>query len=95
MAGYLIVQNEVSDAEAYEAYKAEAAPTVAAYGGEYVVRGGEFEVLEGAWSMPRTVIIRFPSVERARAWYNSPEYAAPKAVRQSASSGNMIIIEGA
>jgi len=94
MAGYLIVQIEVSDAEAFEVYKDEAAPTVAAYDGEYIVRGGELEVLEGGWPLPRTVVIRFPSVERAKAWYNSPEYVGPKAIRQSASSGNMIIIEG-
>lgn len=94
MAGYLIVQVEVNDPDVYETYKAQVPPTLAAYGGEFVVRGGELEVLEGTWPMPRAVVIRFPSVERAKAWYNSPEYAGPKALRQSASRGNIIIVEG-
>ncbi len=94
MAGYIIVQVNVEDPEAYKTYVPQVPPTLEAYGGEFVVRGAPFEVLEGEWPMPRLVVIRFPSVEKARAWYESEEYAAPKAIRQAASTTNMILVEG-
>ncbi len=94
MSAYVIVQIEVTDPETFEAYRAQVAPTLEAHGGEYVVRGGEQEVLEGDWSYPRTVVLKFPSVEQAKAWHASAEYEGPKALRLSASKGNMIVVDG-
>lgn len=93
MAAYIIVQVEVTDADAYETYKTQVPPTLEAFGGEFVVRGGAQEVLEGDWP-PRSVVLRFPDVETAKAWHSSEIYAAPKALRQSASKGNMVVVEG-
>jgi len=95
MAGYIIVQIDVTDPEVYEEYKAQVPAATEKYGGEYLVRGGEMEILEGEWELPRVVVIRFPSVADAKAWHNSVEYEGPKALRQASSRGNMIVVEGA
>ena len=93
--GYVIGQVEVKDPEAYKEYIAQAPATIARYGGEYLVRGGAFEVLEGEWARERTVVLRFPSVADARRWHGSPEYAGPKALRNRIALTNMVVIEGA
>ena len=94
MAGYIIVEVQVNDPEAYERYKAAVPATLAAYGGKFLVRGGHAERLEGEWEPKRIVILEFESVERAKAWWNSEEYAEPKQLRQSASRANLIVVEG-
>ena len=71
-----------------------ASPTVGAYGGRYVVRGGSVDVREGGWTPSRLVVLEFPTVERARAWWDSPEYAPAKAVRQSCADTQLVITEG-
>jgi uncharacterized protein (DUF1330 family) len=70
------------------------APTIAAYGGKFIARGGAITVLEGDWRPTRLVIVEFPSAERAQAWWNSPEYAPAKALRQATSEGTLLILEG-
>lgn len=94
MAGYIIVDVRITDREAYERYKASVPATLDAYGGKFLVRGGRAEILEGEWEPNRLVILEFESVERARAWWGSQDYAAPKQLRQSASVTNMIVVEG-
>ena len=94
MAAYVVVNVTVRDPARYEEYKRLASPTVAAYGGRYMVRGGAVEVREGGWSPARLVILEFPSLERARSWWDSPEYAPAKAVRQSCADTQLIITEG-
>ncbi len=94
MAAYIIVQVEVTDPEAYKAYAAQVPTTLEKYGGEFVVRGGAMEIIEGDWPYPRVIVIKFPNMEQAKAWQAAPEYQAPKALRQSASKGNMIVVEG-
>jgi len=69
-------------------------PTLQAYGGRFLVRGGKVDVLEGSWSPKRLVIVEFPDVAKAKAWWASAGYAEPKAIRQSASETNMIVVEG-
>jgi len=93
-AGYLIAEIEVSDPEAYKAYVAAVSPVVAQFGGEYLVRGGKAEVVEGAAQGSRVVVIRFPSVAAAREWYHSDAYAPAKALRHAASTSVQIIAEG-
>lgn len=94
MPAYVVVEVEVQDAERYETYKPMVPPTLAAYGGKFVVRGGATETLEGDWSPKRLVIFEFPSVERAKAWWGSEEYAEAKALRQATARTRMIVVEG-
>jgi uncharacterized protein (DUF1330 family) len=94
MPGYVIVNITVRDPVRYEEYKRLASPTVSAYGGRYVVRGGPVDVREGGWSPSRLVVLEFPSAERARAWWDSPEYSAAKAIRQSCADTQLVITEG-
>lgn len=93
-AGYVIAEIDVTDREAYSDYVAAVTPVVERFGGEFLVRGGKAEAVEGAAQGSRIVLIRFPSYEAARAWYFSPDYAEPKAMRQAASSSVQIIAEG-
>ena len=68
--------------------------TVKNFGGEYLVRAGEFKSLEGIWNFKRNVIIKFPSYEKALEWYNSDEYNKIKNLRLNNTEGNLIIIKG-
>ena len=94
MAAYVMVQLQVTDPERFKEYAAQVPATLEQYGGRYVIRGGEYEVLEGDWPQRRHVVLEFASKEAALTWYDSPEYAPLKALRFSASDGNAIIIEG-
>ena len=94
MSAYVAVEIAVKDAQTYERYKQLAPPSIAAYGGRYLVRGGATEVLEGTWNPPRFVILEFPTVQQARAWWNSPEYAPAKALRQACAQTQMLLVEG-
>ena len=64
------------------------------YGGRFIVRGGKTETLEGDWAPKRFVVVEFPSVDQAKAWWASPEYAEAKALRQATSETQMIVAEG-
>ena len=94
MAAYIIVSIKVQDPVRYEAYKSMVPPSLAAYGGKFIVRGGKLETLEGGWSPERFVIIEFPSADQAKAWWGSTEYAEAKALRQATSVSEMIVVEG-
>lgn len=94
MAGYVIADVEVTDAELFEEYRKLVPATVEAYGGKYIVRGGESEVVEGEITPHRTVIIQFDSAEQAKAWHGSEEYAVPKQMRIDSTNSNVIIVEG-
>ncbi len=95
MPAYVLVQVDVTDPETYEQYKPLVPPTIAQYGGRFVVRGGKTESLEGSWSPKRLVVVEFPSVEQAKKWWSSSEYAPAKALRQRSAKTEMIVIEGA
>ena len=94
MAAYLIVNIDVHDPETYEEYKRLAGPITKAYGGKYLVRGGEAETLEGDWSTGRMVVIEFESLEKAKAWWNSPEYLKVKTLRHKSAETQMLLAEG-
>ena len=94
MSAYIVLNVTVKDREAYDRYKQLAAQSVQAYGGRYLVRGGATETLEGQWHPSRFVILEFPTVERGRAWWMSPEYAPAKALRQSCADADMVLVEG-
>jgi uncharacterized protein (DUF1330 family) len=95
MAAYIIVDIDVTDPALYEEYKTLAPPTVAQYGGKYIVRGGAVETLEGDWQPKRLVILEFESVAQAKAWWASEEYRIPKSMRQRASLSTMLVVQGA
>jgi len=94
-AGYIVGDIEVTDPDTYSQYAAGVPGTVAAYGGRYLVRGVSGEVLEGAWTPKRLVVLEFESIARAKEWYNSTEYADLKKIRHNASNGNLIFADGA
>jgi uncharacterized protein (DUF1330 family) len=94
MAAYLINDMEITDPVIFEEYRKLTPPTIALYGGRFIARGGATHTLEGTWSPKRMVILEFPSVERAQAWLESPEYATARALRQASSRSNIIVIEG-
>ena len=94
MAGYYIAQVDVHDADRYEDYKKLASAAIAAHGGEYVVRGGAQTHLEGKSPRSRVVVLRFESVEAAKAWFHSDEYAAAHKIRSEAANSDSFIIEG-
>jgi uncharacterized protein (DUF1330 family) len=94
VAAYVIATVEVKDPARYEDYRKSVLPTLTAYDGRFLARGGRTDVLEGEWQPKRLVILEFPSAERAREWWNSPEYEGPKALRQATSVGTLVLIEG-
>jgi uncharacterized protein (DUF1330 family) len=94
MAAYILVDITINDPQTYERYKLLAPASIAAYHGKYLVRGGRTEVLEGDWEPSRLVILEFPGVEEAKAWWDSEEYAAAKALRQSCAATEMLLVEG-
>ena len=94
MRAYVIAEIEITNPEGYKAYTQQVPATIEKYKGRFIVRGGTTEVLEGDWPNRRRVIIEFPSMEDARAWWNSTEYAGPKAMRKAASNGRLVLIEG-
>ncbi len=94
MPAYIVVQIDIKDPVPYQRYTTLTPPSIALYGGKYIVRGSELETLEGTWHPPRFVILEFPTVERAREWWNSPEYAEAKALRQSCASTEMLLVDG-
>jgi uncharacterized protein (DUF1330 family) len=91
---FVIANITILDPIRYEDYKRMVGATLVPFGGRFIVRGGATQVLEGDWRPGRLVLLEFPSVERARAWWNSPEYAAARDVRQATSTGTLIILEG-
>ncbi len=94
MAAYVINDMEVTDAVTFDEYRKLSPATVALYGGRFLARGGATLTLEGSWSPKRLVILEFPSVERAQAWLESPEYAPARKLRQMSTRSNLIITEG-
>lgn len=95
MAAYVVGEIEVTDAATYEDYRKQVLAVVTKYGGRFIVRGGKLEPLEGGWSPKRMVVLEFPSLEQAQKWYRSPEYAPLIALRQRASRGKLVLVEGA
>jgi uncharacterized protein (DUF1330 family) len=92
---YVIVEMKLSDPERYKGYMAAAPETIAAAGGEYLVRGGRHESLEGQWQPARLAVLKFPSFAQAKAWYDGERYRAARARRAGATEYfNMVVVEG-
>jgi uncharacterized protein (DUF1330 family) len=92
---YIIVDMKITDPEQYKQYMAVAPDAVKAAGGEYLVRGGRFETMEGSWQPARVAMLRFPSYEKAKAFYDDELYRAARAKRAGATEFfNMVLVEG-
>ena len=94
MAAYVIAEVNVTDPKLYEDYKKLVPATVEKYGGRFAVRGGAVESKEGGWAPARLVVLEFPTMEQARKWYHSPEYAPALAIRLKAANAKLILVEG-
>jgi uncharacterized protein (DUF1330 family) len=94
MPAYVIVDVEVTDPDQYEVYKKLTPASLVAYGGKFIVRGGQVETLEGGWNPGRIVVLEFPSYDNARQWYDSTEYVQARAVRRDAAQARIIVADG-
>lgn len=94
MAGYIIARINVTDPEQYEEYKKLSPGAIAAFGGEFIVRGGETETMEGPEETHRVVVVRFESMEQAKACYQSDGYQFAKSKRQGAAEAQFVVVEG-
>jgi len=93
MAAYIVVEIVISDRDRYERYKHLAPASIAKYGGTYLTRGGATTALEGTWAPERFVILEFADASTARRWWDSPEYAEAKALRQSCAETQMLRVD--
>ncbi len=94
MPAYMVARVNVKDPVQYEEYKALAPIAIKKYGGEYLTRGGEMETLEGPEETLRVVLVKYPDMDAARAFYNSPEYKKARDARAEAAEGSFVILEG-
>lgn len=94
MTAYVLVDIAIHDPARYEEYKRLAAPTVTAFGGRYVARGGAVACLEGEWPTGRFVILEFPTSTRAREWWGSDLYRPVRDIRWASARSRMIVVEG-
>jgi uncharacterized protein (DUF1330 family) len=95
MPAYVIADVTIKNPEVYAEYRSRVLATVTKYGGRFLVRGGTCDVVEGDWRPGRVVVIEFPDMAAAKAWYGSAEYGPLVKLRQSASTGSLLLIEGA
>ena len=94
-AAYIVVSMNITNLDQYKQYMARAAEAVKAAGGEYLARGGKHETLEGDWKPHRLGVLRFPSYEAAKGWYDSQQYTQAKALREGTTEYfNMVLVEG-
>jgi uncharacterized protein (DUF1330 family) len=94
MSAYVIARISITDPAGFEQYKQMVPPTIERFGGRYVVRTDQFEVLEGREPRERLVVIEFPSMQALRDWYQSEEYAPSMAQRQASAEADILIVEG-
>ena len=94
MPAYVIATIEVTDPEQFEVYRGQVPATIEKHGGRYLARGGEVSVVEGDQPERRTVVLEFDSLEKAKGWYYSDDYAGPKELRIASTISNVMIVEG-
>ena len=94
MTAYIIIHVDVTDMEQYREYTKLTPAVIEQYGGKFIVRNGNKVTLEGPEETRRLVVLEFPTMEQAQAFYHSPEYAEAKAVREGAATGQFVAVEG-
>ena len=95
MSAYVIAEVDITDPALYEEYRRLVPATIAKYGGKYLVRGGAVETKEGGWTPKRLAVLEFASMDQARKWYHSPEYAPVLPLRLKAARSKLLLVEGA
>jgi len=94
LSAYVISDVEILDPELIKKYRALAQKSIAKYGGRYLARGGQVEAVEGGWDPKAIIIVEFPDMARARAWYHSADYAEALTIRPRALERRLIFVEG-
>jgi uncharacterized protein (DUF1330 family) len=94
MAAYLVVDIEVTNPAQFEEYKKLAPAAIARHGGRYLIRGGAYEAIEGDWKPQRLTVVEFESMDKAKAFYHSPEYQGAIKARKGAANMNMLLVQG-
>jgi uncharacterized protein (DUF1330 family) len=94
VAAYLVANVDVHDPAAFARYRDAVAPLIARFGGRYLVRGGAVENKEGDFGLERLVIVEFPDMDTARAFYDSPEYAPVLKMRLDSATSSLVLVEG-
>jgi uncharacterized protein (DUF1330 family) len=93
MPAYVVANIDVTNPEGYREYTRQVDATIEAHGGRFLARGGELDVREGDWR-PRLVLLEFPSLDAARAWYDSPGYQRLRGIRAANSTGDLALVDG-
>ncbi|MCP3934922.1 MAG: DUF1330 domain-containing protein [Actinomycetia bacterium] len=94
MTAYVIVDTKIHNSEEYEEYKALARPLVEKYGGNYLARGGAMQIVDDElWSPTRLVLLEFPDMDTAQAFFDSDEYTPVKAIRHEHADSTSVIFE--
>ena len=94
MPAFVMVEIKIHDQDLYKSYTQLTPPSIAAYQGKFIARGGETTVLEGEWKPERLVLLEFPSVARAKEWWHSEAYSKARKIRQQAASTRMVLVDG-
>jgi uncharacterized protein (DUF1330 family) len=94
MAAYLVADIDVTKPEQFEEYKKLAPAAIANYGGRYLIRGGAYEAIEGDWKPQRLTVVEFESMDKAKAFYNSPEYQLAIKARKGAANFKALLVQG-
>jgi uncharacterized protein (DUF1330 family) len=94
MPAYYIGEHKITNAKVFEEYLAKVMPMIERFGGRYLTRAGTHEVIEGDWKPNRVVIVEFPDIASIERWYRAPEYQPLIALRQTAATDVMIMLEG-
>ena len=94
MAAYVIVDSVITDQAVFDDFLEQVPAVVEAHGGKYLARGGAIEIVQGDWTPNRIAIVEFESVELARGWQDSPDYAELRAMLNRSSNTSVIITEG-
>jgi uncharacterized protein (DUF1330 family) len=94
MKTFVIAAETINDDAMFSEYRKRVTATIERFGGQVIVRGGEFNRLEGEWPHRRVAIIEFPSRDAAQDWYNSPDYQKIIPLRKNSTAGSLIMVDG-
>ena len=94
MPAYLIANVDIKDNDKFKDYMKATPPVIKQFGGKFLVRGGDFEICEGGWNPKRLVLVEFESMQKAKQFYNSPEYQEIIDLRQSSAYTEWVFVDG-
>jgi uncharacterized protein (DUF1330 family) len=94
MAAYIIGRVEVDDPSLLKGYLTATPPIIEKYHGKFIARGGSTITLEGPEEKRRIVLIEFPSLQDAEAFYSSQEYSEVRKLREGIAIVEMIAVDG-